>query len=68
MPLPEIASAPILEEEHTHPSAALEADSLPWNIDVDWVAVGLSLLAVIAVGGLIPFWMWVYFSYHSPIK
>jgi serine/threonine-protein kinase len=68
MPLPEIASAPILEEEHTHPSAALEADSSPLNIDVDWVAVGLSLLAVIAVGGLIPFWMWVYFSYHSPIK
>jgi serine/threonine-protein kinase len=67
-PLPEIASAPILAEERTHPSAALEADSSPWDIDVDWATVGLSLLALIAVGGLIPFWMWVYFSYHSPIK
>jgi len=30
--------------------------------------VGLGLLALIAVGGLIPFWMWVYFVYNPPIK
>jgi hypothetical protein len=30
--------------------------------------VGLGLLALIAVGGLIPFWMWVYFVYNPPMK
>lgn len=29
---------------------------------IDWATVLLGLLAVIAVGGLIPFWMWVYFT------
>ncbi len=50
------------------PSADPPADSLPFNIDIDWLAVGLGLLALIAGGGLIPFWMWVYFSYNPPIK
>jgi uncharacterized membrane protein len=27
-----------------------------------WVTILLGLLALIAVGGLIPFWMWVYFK------
>ncbi len=36
--------------------------------DIDWLSVGLGLLALIAVGGLIPFWMWVYFVYNPPIK
>lgn len=31
---------------------------------IDWGTIGLALLALIAVGGLIPFWMWVYFVYH----
>ena len=25
--------------------------------DIDWITVGLGLLALLAVGGLIPFWM-----------
>ncbi len=36
--------------------------------DIDWLSVGLGLLALITVGGLIPFWMWVYFVYNPPIK
>jgi serine/threonine protein kinase len=35
--------------------------------EIDWVTVGLSLLAVIAVGGLIPFWMMVYFAWHPVV-
>jgi len=31
---------------------------------IDWVTIGLALLALLAVGGLIPFWMWVYFVYY----
>jgi serine/threonine-protein kinase len=37
-------------------------------VEIDWVSVALGLLALIAVGGLIPFWMWVYFVYNPPIK
>lgn len=37
-------------------------------IQIDWISVALGLLALIAVGGLIPFWMWVYFVYNPPIK
>ncbi len=37
-------------------------------IDIDWLSVALGLLALIAVGGLIPFWMWVYFAYNPPIR
>ncbi len=37
-------------------------------VNIDWISVGLGLLALIAVGGLIPFWMWVYFVYNPPIK
>lgn len=65
-PVPETAPATVREEEQTHPSADPEADAFPLNLD--WASIGLGLLALIAVGGLIPFWMWVYFSYNPPIK
>jgi serine/threonine-protein kinase len=32
--------------------------------EVDWAAVGLGLLAMIMVGGLVPFWLWIYFLYN----
>ena len=34
---------------------------------IDWGTVGLSLLALIMAGGLIPFWMWVYYVYNPPM-
>lgn len=36
--------------------------------DIDWVAVGLGLLAALAVGGLLPFWMWVYLVFNPPLR
>ena len=36
------------------------------DLDIDWISVILGLLAVLAIGGLIPFWMWVYFSFRPP--
>jgi serine/threonine protein kinase len=36
--------------------------------ETDWVAVGLGLLAALAVGGLLPFWMWVYLAFNPPIR
>jgi eukaryotic-like serine/threonine-protein kinase len=32
-------------------------------LDIDWATWGLGLFALLAVGGLIPLWMWVYLLY-----
>lgn len=46
-----------------------EADAdAPAPFEVDWLSVALGLLALIAVGGLVPFWMWVYFTYNPPLR
>ena len=37
-------------------------------VETDWVAVGLGLLAALAVGGLLPFWMWVYLVFNPPLQ
>ncbi len=34
----------------------------------DWTSVGLGLLASLLVGGLLPFWMWVYLVFNPPIR
>lgn len=34
--------------------------------NIDWIAVGLGLFAVLAWGGLIPFWLMVWFSFFPP--
>jgi serine/threonine-protein kinase len=36
--------------------------------DTDWLAVGLGLLAALLVGGLLPFWMWVYLVFNPPLR
>ena len=36
--------------------------------EIDWTTVGLALLALLAVGGLIPFWMMIYFAYNPTIR
>ena len=35
-------------------------------LDIDWITIGLGLLALIAVGGLVPFFLWVYFVFNPP--
>ncbi len=35
-------------------------------LDIDWVTIFLGLLAAIAVGGLIPFWLSIYLSINPP--
>lgn len=49
----------------TVPSA--KTDSSPVT-EIDWASVGLGLVALVAVLGLIPFWMWIYFVYNPPIR
>lgn len=36
-------------------------------LDIDWGTWALALLALLAVGGLIPFLLWVYFTYNPPL-
>ncbi len=42
-------------------------DDEPEIFQVDWLGVLLGLVALIAVGGLVPFWVWVYFVYNPPV-
>ncbi|MBI3167858.1 MAG: protein kinase [Chloroflexi bacterium] len=46
------------------PAPAYQAET--YTEPIDWVAVGLGLLAVLAWGGLIPFGLMIYLSYFPP--
>ncbi|MBU2609831.1 MAG: protein kinase [Chloroflexi bacterium] len=60
-------AAPVME--YTLPPAkGLTVAEETTSLNIDWVSVGLGLLALLAVGGLIPFWVWVYFVYNPPIR
>jgi serine/threonine-protein kinase len=48
------------------PDTATDLSTDP-NLDIDWATVGLGLVATLAVGGLIPFWIFVYFRLFPPI-
>lgn len=49
----------------TVPSEAAKPDS---PINIDWMTIALGLLTLLSVGGLIPFWIWVYYSINSPFQ
>jgi eukaryotic-like serine/threonine-protein kinase len=59
---PEVMSATI-----TTPAVKTGPESAPAP-EIDWLSVGLGLLALVSVLGLIPFWLWVYFVYNPPIR
>jgi len=59
-------AATYVVKELPEPTMMEDAAAEPMNID--WLSVGLGLLALIAVGGLVPFWMWIYFVYNPPIR
>jgi serine/threonine-protein kinase len=63
---PALALTPELAptSEVTIPTGPREDASLR---NIDWWSVGLGLLAMVAVLGLIPFWMWVWFAYNPPV-
>lgn len=57
---------PLQTPPASQPSTATqESDDAALNID--WVTIFLALLAILAVGGLIPFWLYVWFSFNPPI-
>ena len=38
------------------------------GLDIDWITLGLGMVALLFAGGLIPFWMWIYFTFNPPIR
>jgi serine/threonine protein kinase len=44
----------------------VDATAHQGSLDIDWLTWGLVLLAVITVGGLLPFWVWIYLLYNPP--
>ncbi len=64
---PEVRSQP--QTESRVQAASTAVTTVPASgPQVDWVSVVLGLLALLAVGGLIPFWLWIYFLYHPPLR
>jgi serine/threonine-protein kinase len=43
-----------------------EADAEDESINIDWGTTGLALATIVAVGGLIPFWLWIWFTFNPP--
>lgn len=52
---------------HPKPGTDQVQRKLDNPLDIDWGTWILGLFALLAVGGLIPFWLWVYFTYNPPI-
>lgn len=57
-PPPSVSTRPAPAPDTT---LSMPDSSLP---DIDWASVGLGLLALMAVGGLIPFWIYIFFLYN----
>jgi serine/threonine-protein kinase len=66
-PPPRFEPAPV---QYTQPDVTNQPAPEPDRAyeEIDWTTVGLALLAVLAVGGLIPFWMMVFFAYNPPVR
>jgi eukaryotic-like serine/threonine-protein kinase len=60
------APRPVPAMAVTPTPAPFEADEDD-SLDFDWVSVLLGLLVLMSVGGLIPFWMFIYYRWVAPI-
>jgi serine/threonine-protein kinase len=54
----EVISQPAIKK----PSIKSKVKPTSNPLDMDWITLLLGLLALLSVGGLIPYWLWVYFS------
>jgi len=64
---PEVANAATAEVVSVPSTQPHVVDYSPIQ-QIDWVSVVLGLIALTAVLGLIPFWVWVYFVYNPPVR
>ncbi len=73
--IPVLVTANALEDsDSTQPYQAAEvspaANVIPQRdnpLEIDWITILLALLALLAVGGMVPLFIWVYFVYYPPI-
>jgi serine/threonine-protein kinase len=66
-PKPAPAYPTLPPKEETPPISYAEMPPYEPPLNIDWVTIGLAFLALILAGGLIPFWMWVYYLYNPPM-
>ncbi len=52
---------PTPQPTYSIPEISLPEINVP---EIDWASVGLGLMALLAVGGLIPFWIYIFFLYN----
>jgi eukaryotic-like serine/threonine-protein kinase len=69
VPVPEYPVAPQVlstrpSKSSTKPAYVRPASPGQSPLEIDWITIGLGLLALIAVGGLLPFFLWIYFLYN----
>jgi serine/threonine-protein kinase len=57
---------PPLQAQSPQPMAPDNHQPEETNLNIDWLTIMLGLLAALAVGGLIPFWLYVYLSMNPP--
>jgi eukaryotic-like serine/threonine-protein kinase len=63
-------SKPVSRPKEPQPTPKINRSyAIPENdpLDIDWITWLFGLLALIAVGGLIPFWLWVYYVLNPPL-
>ena len=68
-PIPPLTSASkkAVSISTQRPALTGKQSAYPQNaLDIDWLTWGLVLLTVLSLGGLIPFWIWVYLLYNPP--
>jgi serine/threonine-protein kinase len=65
---PALTLTPEAAPAATYAPAASDTPAPSPGSEIDWVSVGLGLAALVAVLGLVPFWLWVYFVYNPPIR
>ncbi len=65
--IPALSLTPEMQTDEyiVHPLVVTEDEN---ELNIDWVSVALGLLALLMVGGLVPFWVWVYFVFNPPIR
>jgi eukaryotic-like serine/threonine-protein kinase len=64
---PEVQPEPNRSPRETHPNSVDASPRAENPLDIDWGTLALGLLALLAVGGLIPFGLWVYLVYNPPV-
>ncbi len=63
----DVLPEPVPPVRKTNPNSVDVSPRADNPLDIDWGTLALGLLALLAVGGLIPFWLWVYLVYNPPV-